>query len=334
MKFTMLVSAAFLTLALAGCGHSEVDTVKAATVPQDSTHTYGTALSNHDSCEKDSWRTFKDDTNRTVVEYRCELKNGAALLAAFRQQKIINTQRDFQGYYHGLDQTAGSIQNPGQLEKQLADAQSRLAQVQANGAPSADTPEALKQGIVNRESAMGAAQSAVERAQRELDDARSNQTGVQQERERFEQQEKDTLAQIDKTYGGVTGASEVFQWFVRDTEVVPAWVGIELTKQDGGTVRQDRGWQQTMWDLLNHRGDDHVHAVLNIPDSIVPGQQPLASGSTGALPATNTVQPPGSQGQACYDAKLKDFHSGMGEDAPVSNDMMNEWRSQCGLPSV
>ncbi|WP_245163565.1 hypothetical protein [Burkholderia latens] len=190
MKFTMLVSAAFLTLALAGCGHSEVDTVKAATVPQDSTHTYGTALSNHDSCEKDSWRTFKDDTNRTVVEYRCELKNGAALLAAFRQQKIINTQRDFQGYYHGLDQTAGSIQNPGQLEKQLADAQSRLAQVQANGAPSADTPEALKQGIVNRESAMGAAQSAVERAQRELDDARSNQTGVQQERERFEQQEK------------------------------------------------------------------------------------------------------------------------------------------------
>ncbi|CAG4897077.1 hypothetical protein [Paraburkholderia gardini] len=276
MKFTTLAAAALLSTALTGCGHSEIDTVKAATVPQDSTHTYETALSNRASCEKDSWRTFKDDTNRVIVEYRCELKNGSALLAAFRQQKIIDTQHDYQGYYQGLDQTAGSIQSPEKLEKQLADAKSQLAQSQANGAPSgADMPkdpEALKQGIVNRASAMEAAQSAVERAQRELDDARSNQTGVQQERARFELQEKDALAQIDKTYGNVTQASEIFQWFVRDTEVVPTWSGVELTKQDGSTVRQDRGWQQTMWDLLNHRGDDHVHAVLNVPDNIVPGQ--------------------------------------------------------------
>ncbi|CAG4906522.1 hypothetical protein [Paraburkholderia saeva] len=271
-KFTTLASAALLSAALAGCGHSEIDTVKAATVPQDSTHTYETALSDRASCEKDSWHTFKDDTNRTVVEYRCELKNGAALLAAFRQQKISDTQHDYQGYYQGLDQTVGSIQNPEQLEKQLSDAQSQLAQLQANGTPSADTPEALKQGIVNSTSAMEVAQSAVKRAQRELDDARSNQTGVQQDRVRFEQAEKDALAQIDRTYGNVTQASEVFQWFVRDTDVVPTWSGVELTKQDGSTVRQDKGWQQTMWDLLNHRGDDHVHAVLNVPDNIVPGQ--------------------------------------------------------------
>ncbi|HEY3536643.1 MAG TPA: hypothetical protein VGL01_04360 [Trinickia sp.] len=275
--FTTLASAACLSAAITGCGHSEIDTVKSAIVPQDSTHTYETTLSNRASCEKDSWRTFKDDTNRTVVEYRCDLKNGAALLAAFRQQKIANTQHDFQGYSNGLDQTAANIQNPEQLEKQLADAQSQLAQLQANSAPPADTPEALKQGIVNRDSAMEAAQSAVERAQRELDDARSNQNGVQQERARFEEQEKDALAQIDKTYRGVTNASEVFQWYVRDNDVVPAWVGVELTKQDGSTVRQDRGWQQTLWDLLSHRGDDHVHAVLNIPDNIVAGQQTSAS---------------------------------------------------------
>ncbi len=272
MKFTTLASAAFLSLALAGCGHSEIDTVKAAIVPQDSTHTYETALSNRDSCEKDSWRTFKDDTNRTVVEYRCDLRNGAALLAALRQQKIVDTQHDFQGYSNGLDQTAGNIQNPEQLEKQLADAQNQLAQLQANGTPRADTPEALKQGIVNREGAMEAAQSAVERAQRELDDAKNGLTGVQQERTRFEKSEKDALAQIDRTYGGVTEASEVFQWYVTDDEVVPAWAGVELTKQGGSTARQDRGWQQTIWDLLNHRGDDHVHAVLNVPDNIVPGQ--------------------------------------------------------------
>ncbi|MEX3919392.1 hypothetical protein AB4Y43_24630 [Paraburkholderia sp. BR10872] len=279
MKFTTLAAAACLSTALAGCGHSEVETVKATTVPQDSTHTYDTALSNRASCEKDSWRSFKDDTNRLVVEYRCGLKNGAQLLAAFRQQKIADTQHDFQGYYNGLDQTAESIRqrNPEALEKQLAEAQSQLAQLQANGAPPADTPAALKQGIVNRDSAMEAAQSSVERAQRELDDARSNQTGVQQERVRFEQQEKDALAQINKTYGGVTGASEVFQWYVRDRDVVPAWVGVELTKQDGSTARRDRNWNQTMGDLLNHRGEDHVHAVLTVPDDIVPGQHAAAN---------------------------------------------------------
>jgi hypothetical protein len=273
MKSMSLALAAMLSVALFGCSRSEIDTVKATAVPQDATHTYATALSNRDSCAKESWRTVKDDMNRTVVEYRCELKNGAALLAAFRLQKIADTQRDFQGYLSGLDQTVGSIQNPEQLEKQLADAQSHLAQLQADGAPSANIPEALKQGLVNRSSEMEAAQSAVERAQRELDDTRSNKTGVQQEHARFEQQDKEALAQIDKTYGGVTKASEVFLWFVRDTEVVRAWVGVELTKQDGSTVRQDRGWQKTMWDLLNHRGDDHVHFVLEVPEDIAPGQQ-------------------------------------------------------------
>ncbi|MBR8165585.1 hypothetical protein KDW98_31090 [Burkholderia vietnamiensis] len=333
-----LALAAFLSLALAGCGHSEVNTVKAATVPQDATHTYDTALSNRSSCEKDEWRSFKDDTNRTVVEYRCDLTGGAELLAAFRQQKISDTQHDYQGYYRGLDQTAESIRqkNPDVLEKQLADAQRQLAQLQANGVPSgADTPEALKQAIVNRESAMQAAQSSVELAQRELDDARNNRTGVQQERVRFEQQEKDALAQIDKAYGGVTKATEVFQWYVRDDAVVPAWSGIELTKQDGSTARQDRSWKQTMSDLLSHRGDDHVHAELGIPDNIVPGQQSSSPESSAATTqATDAAKARNSQGQACYDAKLKDFRSDIGETAPISNDMMNEWRSQCGMPPV
>ncbi|MFV8618603.1 hypothetical protein [Ralstonia pseudosolanacearum] len=334
MKSIPFALAAVLSLALAGCGHSEVNAVKAATVPQDSTHTYGTALSNRSSCEKDEWRSFKDDTNRTVVEYRCDLRNGAALLAAFRQQKISETQHDFQGYRNGLDRTAESLrqQNPEVLEKQLADAQRQLAQLQANNAPArADTPEALKQAIVNRESAMQAAQLTVERAQRSLDAARNGLTGVQQERARFERAEKDTLAQIDKAYGGGVKATEVFQWFVREDEVMPAWSGVELVKQDGSTARLDRNWSQTMWDLLHHRGDDHVHAMLNVPDNIVPGQQPPASESAAVPKAVNAAQPSGKS-QDCYDAKLKDFRNGMGDETPISNDMMNEWRSQCGLP--
>lgn len=335
MKSMPLALVAMLSLALSGCGHSEIDTVKAAALPQDATHTYDTALSNRSSCENDEWRSFKDNTNRTVVEYRCVLKNGVELLAAFRQQKINDTKHDYQGYYQGLDQTAERIRqrHPDVLEKQLADAQRQLAQLQANGASSgADTPEALKQAIGNRESAMQAAQSSVERAQQELDDTRNNRTGVQQERVRFERSEKVALAQIDKAYGGVTKATEVFQWFVREDEVVPAWSGVELARQDGSTARLDTNWSQTMWDLLHHRGNDHVHAMLNVPDNIAPGQRPSASEPTTPASTTGASQRPGNQGQACYDAALKEFRDSKGEEAPINNDVINEWRRQCGLP--
>ncbi|WP_259344498.1 DUF3435 domain-containing protein [Burkholderia pseudomallei] len=335
MKIITLALAAVSSLVLTGCGHSEVNTVKAATLPQDATHTYDTALLNRSSCEKDEWRSFKDDTNRTVVEYRCDLKGGAELLAAFRQQKISDTQHDYQGYYHGLDQTAERIRqrNPDVLEKQLADAQRQLAKLEANAAPSgAETPEALKRAIVSREGATEAAQSAVERAKRELNDAKSGLAGVQKERARFEQSEKDALAQIDRTYGGITKASEVFQWFVRDAEVMPTWSGVELTKQDGSTARLDKNWMPTMRDLLSHRGDDHVHYTLDVPDNIVPGQPLSATESLAAPKATGVTQPSGTKGQDCYDAKAKDFRNGMGEEAPVSTDMISEWRSLCGLP--
>jgi hypothetical protein len=49
---------------------------------------------------------------------------------------------------------------------------------------------------------------------------------------------------------------------------------------------------------------------------------------------TDVAQPFSNQGQACYDARLKDFRNGMGEDAPVSNDVINERRGRCGLPPV
>ncbi|WP_414449804.1 hypothetical protein AB4851_28745 [Burkholderia sp. 22PA0099] len=269
--------------ALAACGHSEVDTVKKSTVPQDPTHTYETALSNRSSCERDEWHIFKDDSGRSVVEYRCDLKDGAALIAAYRQKKILDTQNDFQGYLRGLDQTTEQAeQSPEFWEKALVDAQSKLAQMQSqadaakSSAAAAGDPSALRQAMVNQGDIEGA-QRAAEQAQQHLADAQNTLTSLPQERARFEQQEKDALAQIDGAYGGVTKTTEVFQWFVRDDSIVPAWSGVELTKQDGSTVRRNKDWQRTMGDLISHRGDDHVHYALDVPDNIAPAQWPSAS---------------------------------------------------------
>jgi len=44
----------------------------------------------------------------------------------------------------------------------------------------------------------------------------------------------------------------------------------------------------------------------------------------------NAAQPSGKR-QDCYDVKRKNFRNGMGEEAPISNDMMSEWRGQCGI---
>ena len=54
-----------------------------------------------------------------------------------------------------------------------------------------------------------------------------------------------------------------------------------------------------------------------------------------ATPAAASIPKKSAKGgQACYDAKLKAFSQGMGLEAPISYDMMNEWRSQCGLPAA
>jgi hypothetical protein len=99
-----------------------------------------------------------------------------------------------------------------------------------------------------------------------------------------------------------------------------------VEKKDGSKFNITKNWAFTMQDLLRSRGDDHVHYVLNIPGKVVPG---LLETAASAAPAPSNA---GGSKEACYDAKLKDFRSGMGDDAPISNDMMNEWRADCGMP--
>jgi hypothetical protein len=66
-----------------------------------------------------------------------------------------------------------------------------------------------------------------------------------------------------------------------------------------------------MRDLLDHRGGDHVHYALDVPNNVALGMQSSAL-ETAKASASEATQLPSSQGQACYDAKLKDFRSGMG----------------------
>jgi hypothetical protein len=140
-----------------------------------------------------------------------------------------------------------------------------------------DPVQALRRAAVQSE--MGSAASArfsAEQAQQHLNDAKGNLdknlVSLQRERARFEQEEKDALAQIDKTYDGIVKASEVFRWFVNDKEVVPVSAGVELEKRDGSITRLNKDWKLTMRNLIQYRGDNHVRYVLDVPDHIVLSQ--------------------------------------------------------------
>jgi chromosome segregation ATPase len=285
MKLTeALALTTVLSIALAGCSHREIETTKAAIVPQDSTHTYETALSNRGSCEKEEWHASKDETNRMVVEYRCTLKNGPKLLAALREQKIREIQNDYQGYYRGLDQAVNDTkQSPEISNKLLSEAKETLAQAQAdqaraNASLGNDDPvHALRRAAVQSEmGSVASAKFSAERAQQHLnestEDLEKKLASLEGERARFEKEEKEALVQIDKMYDGIVKASEVFRWFVKDNEVVPASAGVEFEKLNGSVTHVNKDWKLTMRDLLHYRGDDHVRYVLNVSGNIVPGQ--------------------------------------------------------------
>jgi len=65
-----------LPVFLFGCGDSNnVKIVKEQVSPFDNTITVGNSLDNRTVCNNISWGSFKDDKNRDVVKYSCDMKN-------------------------------------------------------------------------------------------------------------------------------------------------------------------------------------------------------------------------------------------------------------------
>lgn len=59
---------------LAGCLDSNIDTVREARFDMEPSFTIGQALDSRPLCQSNSWDEVQDNKNRTVVEYRCEIK--------------------------------------------------------------------------------------------------------------------------------------------------------------------------------------------------------------------------------------------------------------------
>lgn len=282
LGLTNFRTAILITTLLAGCGSSEITAVKKASVPEDQTHTYETALAGRASCESEEWRTFKDDSNRPAVEYRCVLKGAPELTAAMRARKIAETNKEFQNYYEALDQRIEEAKrSPAEEAGRAEQAQRELTQTEAEEASAnqrfahEDAVSAMKRAALRNEMGpLASARFAAERARQSADDAASNLernlASLQSEKERYEKSEKNVLGDIEKSYGSVTKATEIFRWVVKQDKVIPGWAGVELQKQDGTTIRVNKNWTMHMRDILHYRGGDHVRYALDIPGDLIP----------------------------------------------------------------
>jgi hypothetical protein len=67
---------------IAGCTNGDVSKVKSQPVPTDTSLTIGQAFDNRKVCDSVKWDAVTDTRGRKLVEYRCFVKDGAALLPA------------------------------------------------------------------------------------------------------------------------------------------------------------------------------------------------------------------------------------------------------------
>lgn len=72
--FRLSVFCSALVVLLAGCTSSEIKTVKESHLADYPTYLVGQAFDNRHACASIDWKSFKDDRERTVVEYTCQYK--------------------------------------------------------------------------------------------------------------------------------------------------------------------------------------------------------------------------------------------------------------------
>ncbi|HEY4071569.1 MAG TPA: hypothetical protein VGM52_00550 [Herbaspirillum sp.] len=345
MKLKTHIVLALMSAVLAGCGDASVETVKNAQIAVQPDFTYGNALEKRDTCEKTSWKSDKDATNRSVVEYRCVLKDiGTAIdkvKAADINQVTIRMNSSKMFAEQDVKSLAGSIEA---YEKSLRETQAlieakkvQLAERAKAGLPPlperATSFSDMTRGeeympIGNLQDRAQGIQNMIEQNQRKLAQAQQSQAGGAVDAARRRDAE---IARINRRYEQIKGITQIIRWTVTDAgKVVPAHFTAEVESTQG--TKEYETMQSNYAAIIKYRGSDYLDEWVPVALFQIPVERPEADTAQAAPSAPKTA---GAQdGAACYEAKLADFRKGMGDEAPISQDMMNEWRGECGMPSL
>ncbi|MED5525611.1 MAG: hypothetical protein VX447_12785 [Pseudomonadota bacterium] len=71
-----------------GCGSSPIDVVKEYRMFMDESYTVEQAFEHRDVCSGVDWSSFKDKRGRTIVEYKCDLRDSKTFLTGLTETKL------------------------------------------------------------------------------------------------------------------------------------------------------------------------------------------------------------------------------------------------------
>ena len=224
MELRNIATLAVACIGLAACGSSSISKVKSSQISNGQAFTVGQAFDNRKVCAATSWDTHKDERNREIVEYRCELKDAPTYLKAQTTEWLASNEQHYKDVVEGYD---GKLQ---QMKAEVDETKARLAQAQANKPSTADAQadfDSLIRGI----------QSQVDSGQAQLGDYTKT----------YDQFKREAAADRDQSnsfiggFAAVSKSEEVYQWTMDPNgDPVLIYGGYVLEDRSGKVIKEVR----------------------------------------------------------------------------------------------
>jgi len=224
MQLRNIATLAVACIGLAACGSSSISKVKSSPISNGQAFTVGQALDNRKVCAATSWHTHKDERNREIVEYRCELKDATTYFKAQTTAWLASNEQHFKDVADSYD---GKLQ---QMKSEVDEAKARLAQAQANKPSTADSQadfDSLIRGIQNQ-----------------ID---SGQTQLGEYTKTYDQFKREAAAERDQSNSFISGfaavakSEEVYQWTIDPTgDPVLIYGSYVLEDRSGNVIKEVR----------------------------------------------------------------------------------------------
>ena len=149
---------------LVACGNKNIDLVKAEMVPGGN-YTYGQALDNNKSCADTTWKAYKDDKQRDMVSYHCEVVVPKAVLTPFLDKEAQALEEDRQTLRKNYDSYVAGTQKDLALRRDVC--ANDLSSAEVTRGDNLDTLAALRNGTYQRPEYSGG--YTLESIQRKID---------------------------------------------------------------------------------------------------------------------------------------------------------------------
>lgn len=128
---------------LVACGNKNIDLVKAEMVPGGN-YTYGQALDNNKSCADTTWKAYKDDKQRDMVSYHCEVVVPKAVLTPFLDKQAQALEEERQTLRKNYDYQVAGTQKDLALRRDVC--ANDLSNAEVTRGDNLDTLAALRNG--------------------------------------------------------------------------------------------------------------------------------------------------------------------------------------------